>query len=138
MKYIILLSFIITLTLQDKKSEDQNNENECLIELNIDNKGKVMYDKNIVSDKKISEIITEKIEECKSSYRVKISSTMTINYEENYKDLEDIILKSVEEVQSKYSLNKFKKPLDSLSNKQFQEIQAIYPNEIIADFCCKN
>ncbi|MFV9482271.1 hypothetical protein ACNI3T_00460 [Christiangramia sp. ASW11-125] len=138
MKYIILLSFIITLTLQDKKSEDQNNENECLIELNIDNKGKVMYDKNIVSDKKISEIITEKMEECKSSYRVKISSTMTINYEENYKDLEDIILKSVEEVQSKYSLNKFKKPLDSLSNKQFQEIQAIYPNEIIADFCCKN
>ncbi len=138
MKYIIFLSFIITLTLQDKKSEDQNNENECLIELNIDDKGKVMYDKNIVSDKKISEIITEKIEECKSSYRVKISSTMTINYEENYKDLEDIILKSVEEVQSKYSLNKFKKPLDSLSNKQFQEIQAIYPNEIIADFCCKN
>ncbi len=138
MKYIIILSFIITLTLQDKKSKDQNNENECLIELNIDDKGKVMYDKNIVSDKKISEIITEKIEECKSSYRVKISSTLTINYEENYKDLEDIILKSVEEVQSKYSLNKFKKPLDSLSNKQFQEIQAIYPNEIIADFCCKN
>ena len=138
MKYIIFLFFIITFTLKDKKSKNQNNENECLVELTIDAKGKVLYDKNIVSDKEISEIITEKIEKCKSSYRVKISSKMTLNYEENYKDLADIILKSVEEVQSKYSLNKFKKPLDSLSNKQFQEVQAIYPNEIIADFCCKD
>ncbi|WPY97647.1 hypothetical protein [Christiangramia sp. OXR-203] len=138
MKYIIFLFFIITFTLKDKKSENQNNENECLVELTIDGKGKVLYDKNIVSDKEISEIITEKIEECKSSYRVKISSKMILNYKENYKDLADIILKSVEDFQSKYSLNKFKKPLDSLSNKQFQEVQAIYPNEIIADFCCKD
>ena len=138
MKYIILLFFIITITLKDKKSENQNNKNECLVELSINEEGKVLYDKKIVSDKEISQFITEKIKECKSRYRVKISSGMTLNYEDHYKDLADRILKSVEEVQSEYSLNKFKKPLDSLSNKEFQEIQAIYPNEIIADFCCKN
>ncbi len=137
MRFTTVLFSLFLLVNPTKKFDKIGHKNECSIFLNIDEEGNVYYHQKIISSKGLNTLLIQKLKSCKSKFELKVSSPMPYNYLDNYRKVEKTILKSIEFVQNKYSMKKYEKPLDSLTMRQFQNVQKIYPSEFSTDFCCK-
>ena len=130
-------TFLILIFLISTISSNHNNI-DCSVKLELNDKGNILLRDKIISDQKLENLVVETLKSCKSEYNLKIISSMPLDYQNNYERVEQIILNSIEIVQSEYAQKHWNKDLRSLTTAEYEKLQEIYPGKFEFSFCCSD
>ncbi len=147
----ILLMLISSLLLESGYAQNVSKLNEnyffktfnlsdpCVIVFKITPDLLMYYRERKISKRRIHSLVKKHYQKCKSQSKTAFIADWIEDYNipPDLSKFEQIAIDTITDLQEEMSLKKFGKSLDSITTKQWEGIQLIYPTDVHLYWCCK-